>query len=112
MSKLTNHKILFLALLLIISPFCPQDSFGQGLKTPTASLEEETAQTIFNDPILLKKVIDLQKDPSFQAILNDPKLLEAVQSGNLGVLATHPAIQRLTSHPIVQEIKNKKQSTP
>lgn len=54
------------------------------------------------NPSSRDQVMSLQDDPQMQAILNDPALMRAVQSGDLGALMNDPRIQALESNPTVR----------
>jgi hypothetical protein len=59
---------------------------------------------LLGDPEIMRMILSLGNDPQFQAALGDPALLEAIRTGNLDALASHPAILELTRHPLVQQI--------
>ncbi len=57
------------------------------------------------DPQTMTLIMALQNDPEMEALLNDPKVIEAVQAGNLGLLLQDPRIKALIANPKVQEIE-------
>lgn len=61
-------------------------------------------QSIASNPAIMQTIQSLQSDPQFQAILQDPEIMQAVQSGNFGALSQNPKIQQLMNHSAVQGI--------
>ena len=59
------------------------------------------------DSDLMDTVSELQSDPEFQKMLDDPDIAAAVQSGNYDALLSNPKISGLASHPKVQELTRK-----
>ncbi|MBF0296536.1 MAG: hypothetical protein HQL96_15210 [Magnetococcales bacterium] len=70
-------------------------------------VQADPLQTIASDPKLMQKVLDMAQDPNVQTIINNEKIMQAIRSGNLDLLANTPEIQQLMRHPVVQEIKSK-----
>jgi hypothetical protein len=61
-------------------------------------------QGLMNDPQTLQMINGLMSDPQFQAILQDPAVLDAVNRGDMSALSRNPAILKLMNHPTVQAI--------
>ncbi len=59
---------------------------------------------IMNDPQMLAAIRSLQNDPQFQAVLSDPQLLQAIQSGNMSALLESPEFRVLMEHRTVQDL--------
>ena len=59
------------------------------------------------DEQIMNIIFSLQNDPDFQKILNDPALLNAVNSGDLATLMSNPAFMNLLKNKKVQEIKKR-----
>lgn len=58
-----------------------------------------------SDPEIMDLIQSMQNNPEIQKILNDPETMEAVRSGNIGVLLSNPAIQKLMKNPKVNRIR-------
>jgi len=61
-------------------------------------------QGLMSDPQTMRMINGLMSDPQFQAILQDPAILEAVNRGDMSALSRNPAILKLMNHPTVQAI--------
>ena len=59
---------------------------------------------IMNNPEMMNSVSSLQDDPQFQAILQDPEVINAVTAGNLNGLLTNPDFMKLLENKKVKEI--------
>ena len=73
---------------------------------PGASGAEVQAlkQQLVGDPASASALVGLSELPEMQEVLADPDILRAVETGDLDALANHPKIQRLMSHPSLQEL--------
>ena len=60
---------------------------------------------IMSNPQTLDSVMSLKDDPDFQAIMQDPEVMNAVMSGNFNVLLTNPKFMKLLEHPQVKDIQ-------
>lgn len=79
--------------------------------TSTAKPEEKNGkaiadiqQRINSNPAFAGPINSLKDSPEIKAILGDPELLKAIQSGNLSALEGNPKIEKLIQLPAVQEI--------
>ncbi len=59
---------------------------------------------IMNNPEMMSSVSSLQDDPQFQAILQDPEVMNAVTAGNLNGLLANPNFMKLLENNKVKEI--------
>lgn len=77
-----------------------EDTEG-GLKQPNPSINSENSDVedltkqMMIDEQIMNIIFSLQNDPNFQKILNDPALLNAVNSGDLATLMSNPAFMNL-----------------
>lgn len=62
---------------------------------------------ISNDQGTMKAIADLQNDPDFMAALEDPGIMSAVSSGDIGSLTSNPKFLKLLDKPIISEMKSK-----
>ncbi len=56
-----------------------------------------------NDQVM-NSISSLQNDPDFQAVLNDPEVMAAVNTNNIQALSTNPKFLKLLDNDAVQEI--------
>jgi len=64
-------------------------------------------QKMIGDADIMSMVKSLQSDPDFQAILQDPEVVKAVQAGDIAALMANPKFMKLLNKQAVQQIKNK-----
>jgi len=83
-----------------------QDTAGGSAIAPGL---EQLKERIQNDEGTMELVRTLMNDPQMQALLNDPALLRAAQSGDITVLLNNPGFMKLLSNPKVQEIEKRVQ---
>ena len=56
---------------------------------------------------LMKMILALQSDADFQAILNDPEIMKAINSGNYDALTANPKFLKLLNKSAVKDISKK-----
>jgi hypothetical protein len=66
---------------------------------------DELKERMRNDKGIMSLISALQNDPEMLALLNDPAIMSAVQSGDLGALTNSPAFMKLLDNPRVREIE-------
>lgn len=64
---------------------------------------------MLQDQGVMEQIRALQNDPEMQALLSDPNVIRAVQSGDYSVLVNNPAFLRLLNNPRVKEIGKRMQ---
>jgi hypothetical protein len=67
------------------------------------SLQEK----MMSDQEIMSKIRSLQDDPEFQALLQDPKIMQAVNAGDVAALSADPRFMKLLNNPTVRDIQNK-----
>lgn len=72
---------------------------------------QELQREMLGDPGIMALIMALQNDPEMQAILSDPKIVAAVQAGDIGVLFADSRFMKLLDNPRVREIEQR-MSTP
>lgn len=71
----------------------------------TAPDEAKTLKdAMMGDPAVMDIVEGLRDDPDFQAVIGDPELMSAIQSGDISALLANPKFQRLLEKEEVQKI--------
>jgi hypothetical protein len=78
-------------------------SRSPGISSQTRELEERMRA----DEEIMNKIQSLKDDPAFQKVLEDPELLNAVNSGDVAALMADPKFLQLLQNPAVQDIQKK-----
>ena len=79
----------------------------------TATPEFQSMQNrILADPQVMGDIQQMVQDPEIMALLADPTLLAAIQSGNAASLQADPRIKKLSENPKVQALIGKLQAKP
>lgn len=73
----------------------------------TAGEMQSLQQKMMNDKEIMNMIQSLQNDPEFKKLLEDPKIMSAVQAGDVAALTADPRFMKLLNHPTVQEIQKK-----
>ena len=60
-----------------------------------------------NDPEIMRRIQSLQSDPEFMKALDDPALLQAVNSGDIAALLANPRFLKLLENATVKDIQTK-----
>ena len=60
---------------------------------------------MINDKEIMNAILSLLNDPDFQKILQDPVIMNAVNSGDIDTLISNPKFMKLLGNPKIQEIK-------
>ena len=79
---------------------------GGGGDAPSAATPQvqELQEKMLSDPGIMALILALQNDPEMQTLLYDPKIVAAVQAGDIGVLLADPRFTKLLDNPRVREI--------
>ncbi len=65
---------------------------------------QQMQMSLAQDPKSMQSIMSLQSDPQIQAILNDPAIIKAIQSGDYMSLLSNPKIQALESNEHVKQV--------
>ena len=89
----------------------PSAAAGQGADAggSLASQVEQLKGRMQNDAGSMELISALLSDPQMQALLNDPAVLRAAQTGDFGALLNNPNVMKLLTNPKVQEIGKRMQ---
>ncbi|MBF0590366.1 MAG: hypothetical protein HQL53_14690 [Magnetococcales bacterium] len=105
---------MIIALMILLPSVAMADPSASAYPMPpagAATLEDlnstKTAvlMKLFQDPDLKSKAFALAEDPVFKEALQDPTLMQALESGNLEAIIAHPRFHQLMKHQAVQDIK-------
>jgi hypothetical protein len=67
------------------------------------SLEDK----MLGDSELMDSISTLQNDPDFQKILQDPEIMKAVQTGDMGALMKNPDFMKLLNKQAIKDMNRK-----
>ena len=85
----------------------PPSTAGAAANSAAAADPLSLQQKMMHDKEIMDKIQSLQNDPDFQELLKDPKILRAVNAGDVATLSADPRFTKLLTNPTVQEIQNK-----
>lgn len=68
---------------------------------------QELQEKMLADPGIMALIMALQNDPEMQALLSDPKIVAAVQAGDIGVLLADSRFMKLLDNARVREIEQR-----
>jgi hypothetical protein len=68
---------------------------------------EGLKERMMNDQGIMALITAMQGDPEMQAVLNDPAVMAAVQSGDVNTLMHNPTFMKLLNNPRVKQIEKK-----
>jgi len=80
------------------------------LPTPSAGQVRELQEKMAGDAAIMALITSLGSDPDVQALLTDPKVIDAVRKGDLTALLNDPRILKLMNGPQVKEIERRLQT--
>lgn len=63
--------------------------------------------TMAQDQDIMSRILRLRDDADMQAVLQDPELMQAIQSFELKAVADHPKIKRLMNNQDIRDIQGK-----
>ena len=72
----------------------------------TSSMFESMQQTMLQDKAVMNMVMSLQNDPQVQAILADPEIMNAINSGDYSSLMNNQKLHQLMENNTVKSISN------
>ena len=68
---------------------------------------ESLQERMMNDPQIMEMILSLKDDPEFQKALQDPSVMNAIQSGDISALQSNPQFMKLLNNATVQKIEKK-----
>ena len=80
-----------------------QATLNSGSTGDVKSLQEK----MMGDKEVMDLIQNLQNDPDFKKLLEDPEIMKAVNAGDVATLAADPRFVKLLNNPKVQEIQKK-----
>ncbi len=83
------------------------DNGDQGSGNPTQAQIDAIRTNIMGNEEVMKMILALQNDPDFKEILQDPSIMNAVNSGDLDALTTNPKFMKLMNKSNIKGITEK-----
>lgn len=59
-----------------------------------------------SDPATMSSIADLQNDPEFMALITDPEIMSAVNSGDINALNSNPKFIKVMNNSKIRQINN------
>jgi hypothetical protein len=98
-------RLFLLTLCFVFATIIPSLAGGVGgTISPDLSGTEHLQERMLGDQEIMSLVRSFGSDPEMQALLADPKVLEAVLSGDLGFLLGDPRFRKILDSPKVKDI--------
>ncbi len=82
-------------------------SMSSGTNTPSAQDTRAIQEKMLSDKEIMGLIQSLQDNPDFKKILEDPKIMKAVNDGNISELTANPQFMKLLNNATVKEIQQK-----
>jgi len=86
-----------------ISPSHSEKTGGTG----NSDVMEQAAvlsKTLMADEEIMKMIMELQNNPDFQAVLSDPEMMNAINTGDIDDLLSNPKFLKLMNNSTVESI--------
>ena len=76
---------------------------------PTATTGEikSLEEKMMSDKEIMNLILTLQNDPDFKKLMEDPKIMQAVNAGDVATLTSDARFMKLLNNKTVQEIQKK-----
>jgi len=86
----------------------PSDSEKTGVTGNSAIIEQtaDLSKTLMADEKIMEMIMGLQNNPDFKAVLNDPEMMNAINTGNIEVILSNPKFQKLMNNSEVKSISH------
>jgi len=84
-----------------------QPGLAPGPSVDSGNPPETIKDRMTSDADTMKIINSLQDDPDFLALMKDPRMLEAVKSGDVKTLSANPAFMKILASPRVKEIQDR-----
>lgn len=85
----------------------PQTPLVPQAQSSATGEAQSLQQKMMSDKEIMGMILSLQNDPEFKTLLEDPKIMSAVNSGDVATLTADPRFMKLMNNPTVREIQNK-----
>jgi hypothetical protein len=68
---------------------------------------DDVQRSLATDDSIMQIITSLHDDPDVQSVLSDPKVMQAMQTGDLPALMANPKLMELLANPKIQEIQRR-----
>ena len=75
--------------------------------TVTAGEIKSLEDKMMSDKEIMNLILSLQNEPDFKKLMDDPKIMHAVNTGDVATLTSDPRFMKLLNNATVQEIQKK-----
>jgi len=88
------------------SKISPSDSERTGGTGNSDIMEQASvlSKTLMADEEIMEMILGLQNNPDFKAVLNDPDIMNAINTGNIEALLSNPKFLKLMNNSEVETI--------
>jgi len=100
-------SIVFILLLGLLPIQVSAGDFEQSSKASFNKDMQALQNTMMNDKEIMNLILALQNNPDMKKILEDPDILNAVNSGDISALTANPRFMKLMNNQIMKEIQQK-----
>jgi len=73
--------------------------------TPINEGVQNLKDSMMSNDKIMEQIISLKNDPDFQKILQDPNIMNAINSGDIGTLMSSPKFMKILESPAIQRIQ-------
>ncbi len=107
MKIMTQLMVTVLFLFCVASSGAAAGDAGFSPSAVTPQMMQDLQEKMLNDEGTMALIKTLQDDPEVRVLLADPKVLEAVQAGDIGALLNDPRVMKLLDKPQVRQIEKR-----
>lgn len=105
--KLCLSSVTLCWMLAAISPCLVRGAGDAGKTTEDVTGVEQLEEQMLGDPGIMSLVLELQTDPQMQALLADPKIMDAVTAADVPYLLSDPRFRKLLDSKKVKDVGKK-----
>ena len=100
-------SIVFILLLGLLPVKVSAGDFEQSSNDSFNKDMQALQNTMMNDKEIMNLILTLQNNPDMKKILEDPDILNAVNSGDISALTANPRFMELMNNQIIKQIRQK-----
>ncbi len=100
-------SIVFILLLVALPVKVSAGDFEQSTNDSFKKDMQALQNTMLNDQEIMNLILALQNNPDMKKILEDPDILNAVNSGDISALTANPKFMEFMNNQIIKEIQQK-----
>ena len=73
--------------------------------TPINEEVQNLKNSMMSNDKIMEQIISLKNDPDFQELLQDPNIMNAINSGDIGTLMFSPKFMKILENPAIKRIQ-------